>query len=170
GGGGRHSGAGQVDLRGDAAHAAHEVAVGGGHALLAVGHDAHVAPQAGAAGGGGDGAAGVDEGGHVAQLNALLEDVLGGGHHDAPHVVGHLLALQDLGGHGHVLQPAVGAGADDHLVDLDLAHFGDGVGVLRQVGEGHGGLDGAKVNLHGADVLGVGVGLVGGVGAVHPAV
>src|SRR5699024_9610606 len=72
--------------------------------------------------------------------------------------------------HGHVLQPAVGAGADDHLVDLDLAHFGDGVGVLRQVGEGHGGLDGAKVNLHGADVLGVGVGLVGGVGAVHPAV
>src|SRR5699024_9975493 len=48
--------------------------------------------------------------------------------------------------------------------------FGDGVGVLRQVGEGHGGLDLAQVDLHGADVLGVGVGLVGGVGAVHPAV
>ena len=45
----------------DAAHAAHEIAVGGGHTALPIGRDAHMPAQAGAAGGRGDGASRLDE-------------------------------------------------------------------------------------------------------------
>ena len=126
-----------------------------------------MAAQAGAAGGGGDGTAGLDKGGHVAQVDAVLEDLLGGGDDDAADVIGNLLALQDLGGDGHVFQTAVGAGADDDLVDLDVLHLGDGTGVLGQVGVSHGGLDLAEVNFNGADVLCIGICLVSSPGTVH---
>src|SRR5699024_7363676 len=79
GGGGR---AGQVDLALHMAHPAHKFAVGGGHAPLALGQDAHIAAQAGPAGGGGYDAARVDKGLGPAPEDALLIDGHGGGDDD----------------------------------------------------------------------------------------
>ena len=151
------------------AHAAHEVAVGGGDGALPLGHDAHVSAQAGAAGGGGDGAARLDEGLNEALLHGLEDDLLGGGDDDAPHAVGHLLALEHRGGSPQVADAAVGAGADDHLVDGQAGHLRHHLGVLGQVGHGHGGLQLVQVDDHLTGVHRVGVGLEGLAGAVHPA-
>src|SRR5699024_4288415 len=148
------------DLALDVAHAAHEVAVGGGDAALALGQDAHIAAQAGAAGGGGDDAACIDEGLGPAAADALFIDCHGGRNDDAPDALGDVLALEDVVGGLHVLQTAVGAAADHHLIDLDVAALAGGVGVLGQVGIADGGHQGGQVNLDGLLVLGVGVSLV----------
>src|SRR4051794_21265363 len=49
------------------------------------------------------------------------------GDHEQPGVVGDGPALQDLRGEAEVLDPAVGAGADEDGVDVDLAHGRAGV-------------------------------------------
>ncbi len=54
-----------------------------------------------------------------------------------PEVRVNLPALEDAGGHAQVFHPAVGAAADDHLVDRDIANLADGPGVGWQVREGH---------------------------------
>ena len=147
-------------------HASHKVAVGGGNAAFALGQNTHVAAQAGAAGGGGDDAARVHKGGGVAPDDALAVDLHGGGDDDAPHAPGDLFALQNVVGGLHVLDAAVGAGADDHLVDLDGLAVAGGMGVFRQVGVADGGLQRVQVNDDGALVLGVVVGGVGLPGAL----
>ena len=78
-----------------------------------------------------------------------------------------MTALHDLGGGGDIRQLAVGAGADDDLVDGDVPALPGGVGVLRQMGIGHGAVHLREVDLHGALVLRVGVRLIGGPGAVN---
>ena len=116
--------------------------------------------QAGAAGGSGDGTAGGDEDLGQALGDALHIHLLGGGDDDATDTVGYFSALQDLGGDAHIRYAAVGAGADDHLVDghtLDLVH---GLGVGGEVRQRDGGLEGGQVDGHFPFVLGVGVGLV----------
>ena len=128
-----------------------------------------MAAQAGAAGGGGDGAARLDEGLNETLLHGLEDDFLGGGDDDAPHAVGHLPALEDGGGGSQVADAAVGAGADDHLVDRQAGHLRHHLGVLGQVGHGHGGLQLVQVDDHLPGVHRVGVGLEGLAGAVHPA-
>ena len=150
-------------------HPSHKVTVGGGDGALPLGHNAHVAAQAGAAGGGGDGAAGLNEGLNEALFHGLEHDILGGRNHDAAHVVGYLLALHDGGGGAQVADAAVGAGADDHLVNGQTGHLRDHLGVLRQVRHGHGGLQLVQINDHFPGILRVGISLEGFAGAVHPA-
>ena len=111
-----------------------------------------MAAQAGPAGGGGYHRAGLYKDIEQALVHTLEPDILGGGDDDAPHTLGHLAALEDLRGRPHILHPAVGAGADDRLVDLHLTvAFIDGVGVFRQMGEGHGGTQGGQID--GDDLL-----------------
>src|SRR5699024_6565048 len=61
GGGRRHSGTGQDDHGAGGTHPAHKVPVGGGNGPLIVAEHTHVSSQAGAAGGGGHGGAGLNE-------------------------------------------------------------------------------------------------------------
>ena len=111
------------------AHASHKVAVGGGDAALAFAHAAHMAAQAGAAGGRGDGAACVDKDLGQAFGDAVQVNLLGGRNDDAAHAVLHLAALHNFGGNAHVADAAVGAAADDHLVDGQAFHLVHSLGV-----------------------------------------
>ena len=129
-----------------------------------------MAAQAGAAGGGGHGAAGLDEGLDQALGHGVQGDLLGGGDDDAAHPVVNLAALEHRRGLTEVVQPAVGAGADDHLVNVGARHLIHGAGVGGQVGQGHGGLEGIQVDDHLLLILGVGVGLHRLPGPGHPAV
>ena len=84
-------------------------------------------------------------------LHAFFVDLLGGWNHHDPYIPVHLAALQDGCGSSHILHPAVGTGADDHLVDLDGLHGLDlinGLSVARKMGEGHGGAHFPKIDLH----------------------
>ena len=152
------------------AHPAHEIPVGGGDSALPFGHHAHVAAQTGAAGGGGDGGAGLNEVLNEALLHGLEHDLLGSGDDHAAHVGGNLLASHNGRSDAQVLNPAVGARADDHLVDGQAGHLADDLRILRQMRHSHSGLQLIQVNDHFPDVLRVGIGLEGLTGAVHPAV
>ena len=79
------------------AHAAHEVAVGGGHGPLALGQDAHVPAQAGAAGRRAEGAARLDERLHGAVGGRVQAHLLRAREDDGAHVGVHLAAAQDVG-------------------------------------------------------------------------
>ncbi len=70
------------------------------------------------------------------------------------------LPLSTSSAASHVLQAAVGAAADDHLVDFDLLALAGQVGVLRQVRVADGGLQSGQVDLNGLFVYGVRVGFV----------
>ncbi len=130
------------------------------NAALARCQNAHVAAQTGAAGGGGDDAARIDKGGSPAPQDALLINSHGGGDDDAAHALGDVLALEDVVGGFHVLQTAVGAAADDHLIDLDVLALAGNMGILGQVGVADGGLQCAEVDLDGLFVHGIGVSFV----------
>ena len=84
--------------------------------------------------GGGYDAARIDKGGSPAPQDALLINSHGGGDDDAAHALGDVLALEDVVGGFHVLQTAVGAAADDHLIDLDVLALAGNMGILGQVG------------------------------------
>ena len=71
-----------------------------------------------------------------------------------------MFALQDVVSGFHILEAAIGAAADDHLVDLDVLALAGGVGVLGQVGVADGRLEGREVDFNGLLVLGVRVGLI----------
>ena len=122
--GGGHVRAGQVDLAAGMAHAADEVAVGGRHGALALGEDAHVAAEAGAAGRRAEGAARLDEGLHGAVGDRVETHLLRARQDDAAHVRVNLLAAQDRGRLTQVREAAVGAAADDDLVDPDVRQVG----------------------------------------------
>ena len=118
----RDGGACQVDFRLHMAHAAHKVAVGGGNAR------ARPRPECpyGRPGRGRRWACETTAARLDKDLRAgppcmhCMIDVLRGGDDDAAHALGHLAALEDLRGGAQVVDAAVGAGADDDLVDLDV--------------------------------------------------
>ena len=58
-----------------------------------------------------------------------------------------------------ILEAAIGAAADDHLVDFDVLALAGGVGVLGQVGVADGGFQLVQIDLNGLFVLGIRVGL-----------
>ena len=57
------------------------------------------------------------EGLDVAARQGLHVDLLGGGHHDRPGPGVDLAAAEVVGDDGQVFDPAVGATADEHLVE-----------------------------------------------------
>ena len=130
-------------------HPPHKIPVGSGNTAFALGQDAHIAAQAGAAGGGGDHRACIDKGGGVPPDDALPVDGHGGRNDNAAHPLGNLLAIQNAVSRLHILHASVGAGADDHLVDLNVLQLPGRVGILRQMGAGHRGLNGRQVNFDG---------------------
>ena len=157
GGGGGHGGAHQVGAS-TGALAAFEVAVASAGAALARLQAVGVHGQAhGAAG-----FAPFEARGHknlvqAFALGLLLDEARAGHHHGQLHIAGHLAAqvLHHGGGFAHVFDAAIGATADEHLVDGDVvdglaglqAHVGeralDGaafVGVLFLVRVGHAGV------------------------------
>ena len=80
-----------------------------------------------------------------------------------------MLAFQHLVGGLHILDAAVGAGADDDLVDLDILALLSQVCVLRQVRVADGGLQRGQVDGDGTLVLGIGIGFVLDPGALAAA-
>ena len=140
------------------AHAAHEVAVRGGHAFLALRENAHVPAETRSARGRRHNASRLDEGFQEPLLHRLEVDALRGGYHDASHAVCNLLAAHHLGGDAHVRDAAVRAGADHHLVDLDLARFAHGPHVGRQMRKRDDRFERGEIDHHGAFVFGIGIG------------
>ena len=102
-------------------------------------------------------------------MHTLPVNALGGRDNDAPDAGSQAAALQELRGGGHVGKLAIGAGANDDLVDGDVLPLPGGMGVFRQMRVGHGAVHLAQVDLHGALILRVRVRLIGGPGAVNAA-
>ena len=73
---------------------------------------------------------------------------------------GNVLALEDVISGLHILQTAIGAAADDHLIDLDVLALAGNVGILGQVGVADRRLQRVEVDLNGLLVLGIGVCLI----------
>ncbi len=55
------------------------------------------------------------------------------------------LFFSDFGRDAHILDPAVRARADDHLIELHVARFVDGARVFGKMGEGYRGFNRIKV-------------------------
>ena len=85
----------------------------------------------------GDHGAGFREGAQNAGLQGLAVDLAAGGGHDELHEGSDLSALQDLCGCRQVLQPAVGAGAQENLVHRNAGDLADGVDVVHLGRTGH---------------------------------
>ena len=81
----------------------------------------------------------------VSQPGGLPVDGLGGRRHDQPDIGGDGAALQHLGGGSQILQPAVGAAADEHLVHRRARHVPDGVHIVHPVGAGEIGGEGVRL-------------------------
>ena len=79
------------------AHAAAEVAVGGGYSALACSEDAHVAAQAGTAGRSGNGSAGINKGIDVTTVHSLLINLLGCRDDNHTHMVANLVTFENFG-------------------------------------------------------------------------
>jgi hypothetical protein len=155
--GGGHGGAHEVGAAARAL-AAFEVAVAGGGAALAGLQAVGIHGQAhGAAGFAPFKACGLEDLVQAFALGLFLDQARAGYHHGQLDVFGHLAAqlLDHGGGFAHVFDAAVGARADEHLVDEDVvdrlaglqAHVGQGalhgaalVGVFFLVGVGHAGV------------------------------
>src|SRR4051812_4446009 len=105
-----------------AALSALEVAVGRGGAALAGREGVGVHPQAHRAAGVTPLEAGVAEDLVEALLLGLLLDEHRPRYDESADAVGHLPTSYDVSGDAQVLDPAVGAGADEHRVDADVAH------------------------------------------------
>jgi len=152
---------GQVDQSIGIAHAALEVAVGGGDAGFAVAQHALVQSQAGRTAGREYQSPGLDDGVGVAGLVGLEHDGAGGGTDQQAHALLDLLALEYGCGLGNILEPAVGAGADEGLVDPDVFKLSGERGVIHGVGLGDGRLQLRNINVDGALVDSIVVGLDG---------
>ena len=103
--------------------------------------NAHVASEAGAAGGRADHRAGREKYFKKPFLQGLTINLLGGRNDDESQGRGDLLPFQDLGCHPEVVEMAIGAGADDDLIDLDLSNLPHILDVGRDVGKGDLGMD-----------------------------
>ena len=120
----------QIDLAVHMTHTAHKVAVGTGNAALTGSQNAHMATQAGAAGGSGHDTAGIQEDVGIAQMHTLALDTLGCGDDDAADTGSQMLTLQHGSSGSHIGQLAVGAGANHNLVDGDILALGSRMRIL----------------------------------------
>ena len=91
-------------------------------------------------------AASLDEVLQQTVFHSLQVDCLCCRNDNGTDVLCHLFAADNGSSFFDVLVETVGAGADDNLIDLHLAHFVNGAGVARQVRECHGGLDLGQVD------------------------
>ena len=80
-------------------------------------------------------ASGIDERIDVAVFDAVLVDLLRCRDDDRSYVVMHFSALEDLCCERHVLESAVRARSDDHLLDRHVADLVDRLRILRKVRE-----------------------------------
>ncbi len=158
GGGGDGEGAGEEDGGGHGAHAAGEVAVGGGDAdfgAVEAAEGVGGAAEAGGAAGGTDEAAGVAEDvfdgffvgafGDAAEVEFFHVGVDFGGAGDDEGGDFDLVTLEDVGGEDHVGDFSAGAGADVGLVEFGVADVVGGVFVVGGMGLGDHGFHGGEV-------------------------
>ena len=117
--------------------------------------------QTGTACGGRYGTAGFNQSLDISCRHGVQHNLLGGRKHDAAYTLCHFASLENFGGLFDILQPAIGAGADDHLLDGHALHLVHGAGVGRQMWQSHGRTQLVQVNDHLALVHGVGVRLKG---------
>ena len=117
-----------------------------------------MASEAGAAGGRADDAAGIGKDVEQPFLHGLTPDGGRRGQDDTAHALGDLAALEHFGGVAHVGDAAVGAGADDHLIDGHVLHFGNGLGVFGQVRAGHLRLHVAHIDAYDSFIRRTGIG------------
>ena len=120
------------------AHAAYEIAVGGGNTLLSLCQNTHIASQAGTAGRGTDNSTGLDEGLDVSLLHSLQIDSLRCGNDDHAQTGSYLFAFHDLRCRLNITDSAVGAGPDHYLIDGNIVNLIYGMGILGKVRECNG--------------------------------
>ena len=105
------------------AHAATEITVGGGNSLHPGCHDAHVSAEARAAGRSADSSTGINKCLHIAGLHGIKIHLLGTRDNDAAHIRMYGMACQDFCCLLQILKASIGAGADYHLVNLNLPNL-----------------------------------------------
>ncbi len=105
-----------------------------------------MAAEAGAAGRRAESGARIYEDVHQTFFNALFIDRLRGRNHDHAHIGVDLVALDDFSRFAHVLDPAVGAGADHGLIDIDRAKLAYGLHIFGKVRAGN-------LRLHAGEVV-----------------
>jgi len=139
-------------------HATDKIPVGRGQGPFAGCQDSHVPAQAGAAGRGADGRMGIEENIEKSFFHGRPVDLLGCRDDDQPEAGIGLTSFQHGGRHPQIFNPAVGAGADDDLIERDVAHFADAPRVGRQMGKGDLGLYFTDIDLQdpGIDRIGIG--------------
>ena len=114
-------------------HSADKVAVCCCYAAFVLRQNTHIAAQAGAAGRSGNGSAGINKGVDIAAVHSLLINLLGCRDDNHTHMVAYLVAFENFGSLFKIFQTAIGAGADDNLVDFDCMTFLSRMSVFRQM-------------------------------------
>ena len=93
-------------------------------------------------------------------LDALEINILRRRDDDGAHIRIYFAALQNFSCNAHVINTAVGAGADDRLLDFDVAVSSSMVLVFSgRCGHAIGRTERGQVDLDGLLVLGIGIGL-----------
>ncbi len=115
------------------AHPAHEVPVRRRNGPLSCSEYAHVSAEARSAGRCAECSAGINKDINQSFLQCLFINSLCGGDDDHTHIGMHLVPLDHLRRLAYVLDPSVGAGAYDRLVDVDRGELAHGLYILWQV-------------------------------------
>ena len=80
--------------------------------------------------------AGLHKGTDVPQPHALAIDADGGGNDDKLEIGGHMVPLQNAGGHCHILQAAIGTAANVDLIEWGALHLLYGVNIINALRAG----------------------------------
>ena len=114
---------GKIHLAGRVTHAAFEVAVARRDAALAAGDDAHVSAETRAARWRADGTFGIDKDVDESFMHGLLINFLRARDDHGAHPRVNLAAAQHLGGGTQISEVAIGAHADDDLMNFETGNF-----------------------------------------------
>ena len=93
-------------------------------------------------------------------------NLLGSGDHDDTEPVSHLAAVQNIRCDTHILDPAVGTGTDDYLIDLDIAlcvNLVNGLCILGKMRKCNGGTKLCKIDLDHLIILCIRICLINGI-------
>ena len=126
----------EIHLTVGVSHTPSEVAVGRADGSFASGEDSHVPTQAGAARGGTDDCACLNEDLHQTFAERIQVDLLGPWDNDTANIAVYPPPLENSCCRFKVLQTSVGTGADDGLIDGDIPSLFDRVDVLWEMREG----------------------------------